>query len=261
MNLNLIKYALILIIGIAMITSCSDKKSDDQVGNAEENPPCEGFNMSGSDEKAIEIADKVMVAMGGRKNWDQERFFKWNFFGNRTLWWDKQNGDVRIQMHNADSSIFLINIFDDSGKVFKNGAELAQPDSVAKYMKKAKGIWINDAYWLFMPFKLKDSGVTLTYVGEGKTESGIDADILQLTFENVGNTPQNKYHVWVDKSDNLVKQWAFYRENNMTEPNFINPWLAYTRHGYLLLSGDRGKRKITDIEVAEKMDEAIFTSF
>lgn len=261
MKANLIKHSSILVFCFALLCSCADKKNNDKANNTDDNPPCEGFDLAGSDKKAIEIADKVMAAMGGRKNWDQERFFQWNFFGSRTLWWDKQNGDVRIQMHNADSSIFLINIFDDSGRVFKNGAELTQPDSVAKYMKKAKGTWINDTYWLFMPFKLKDTGVTLTYVGEGTTESGVASDVLQLTFNNVGNTPQNKYHVWVDQSDNLVKQWAYYKENDMTEPNFVNPWAAYTRHGSLLLSGDRGKRKITDIEVADQMDEAIFTSF
>ncbi len=261
MNTNLIKHTLNVVFCFALLCSCADKKNSAQADKEEENPPCEGFDMAGSDAKAIEIADKVMVAMGGRKNWDQERFFQWNFFGSRTLWWDKLNGDVRIEMHKGDSSIYLINIFDDAGRVFKNGAELTQPDSVAKYMKKAKGIWINDAYWLFMPFKLKDTGVTLKYVGEGATESGIASDIIQLTFKNVGNTPQNKYHVWVDKSDHLVKQWAFFRENDKTEPNFVNPWQAYTKHGSLLLSGDRGKRKITDIHVAGKMDETTFTSF
>lgn len=46
-----------------------------------------------------------------------------------------------------------------------------------------------------MPYKLKDSGVTLKYKGEGQTEEGEPAQVLVLTFKDVGVTPQNKYEV------------------------------------------------------------------
>lgn len=259
------KYLNILFLSFIILFSCDSKQDGQQAQNLGEhpdkNPSAEGFNESGSDRKAIEIADKVMIAMGGRNNWDTERFFTWNFFGSRSLWWDKLNGDVRIQMHKADSTLILVNIFDGTGRVYSNGEEMNHPDSLSKYLKRGKGIWINDAYWLFMPFKLKDSGVTLTYVGEDTTQAGIAADVLQLTFEGVGNTPQNKYHVWVDRSDNLIKQWAFFRKNDMGEPNFITPWIDYKEYGSIILSGDRGKRKITNIAVLEYMDESIFNEF
>ncbi|MCK5469141.1 MAG: hypothetical protein KAI99_11540 [Cyclobacteriaceae bacterium] len=259
------KYLNILFLSFIILFSCDSKQDSQQAQNLkkhpDKNPPAEGFNESGSDRKAIEIADKVMIAMGGRNNWDTERFFTWNFFGSRSLWWDKLNGDVRIQMHKADSTLILVNIFDGTGRVYSNGEEMNHPDSLSKYLKRGKGIWINDAYWLFMPFKLKDSGVTLTYVGEDTTQAGIAADVLQLTFEGVGNTPQNKYHVWVDRSDNLIKQWAFFRKNDMGEPNFITPWIDYKEYGSIILSGDRGKRKITNIAVLEYMDESIFNEF
>jgi len=245
-----------------ILFSCNQKKQG-EVNNSTsdsqmENPAAEGFDAAGSDQKAIEIADKVMVAMGGRKNWDKERFFKWNFFNARMLWWDKQTGDVRIEMKNEDSTIILVNIMNEQGRLFNKGIEETQPDSVEKYMKRGKGIWINDAYWLFMPFKLKDSGVTLTYVGEDTTQAGVRSDVLQLTFKNEGNTPQNKYHVWVDQSDNLIKQWAYFSENTMEAPNFITPWNDYKQYGSLLLGGDRGERDISDIEVTNNMDESIF---
>lgn len=255
------KYLFVLLVSLAILVSCNSKKENDQTASAPQivNPAAPGFNAEGSDQKAIDIADKVMLAMGGRKNWDDERYFTWNFFGARTLWWDKLKGDVRIKMHKADSTVILVNINDGSGKVFFDGIETTHPDSLSKYLTRGKGIWINDAYWLFMPFKLKDSGVTLTYVGEDTTQTGIASHKLQLTFENVGNTPQNKYHVWVDKSDDLVKQWAFYTDNTNEEPRFINPWIGYEKYGSLLLSGDRGQRKISDIAVPEHMDVAIFS--
>jgi hypothetical protein len=255
------KQLLVFSVVIALFFHCSKKQESSGVVVGNDNPPAEGFNAAGSDAKAIELADKVMMAMGGRSSWDETRFFTWNFFGARTLWWDKQTGDVKVKMHRADSTIILVNIYTEDGKVAKNGAEMSDPDSVAFYTSRGKSIWINDAYWLFMPFKLKDSGVTLTYIGEDTTQMGNVSDKLQLTFEDVGNTPQNKYHVWVDRNDNLVKQWAFFRENNMEEPNFITPWDDYAKYGHILLAGDRGERDITDIKVLDNIPESFFGEF
>ncbi len=259
------KNFIVLLIALGLLVQCESKKGKEKVSVvkelANENPAAEGFNEYGSDNKAIEIADKIMRAMGGRKSWDNARYFKWNFFGSRTLWWDKLKGDVRIQMHNADSAIILVNIFNNSGKVYSNGREISNADSLSQFLKKGKGMWINDAYWLFMPFKLKDSGVSLTYIGEESTDGGIASDVLQLTFENVGDTPQNKYHVWVDKKDNLIKQWAFYRDSNLVEPNFITSWEGYEKYNSILLASIRGERKITNIDVPLSIPESVFKKF
>jgi hypothetical protein len=93
--------------------------------------------------------------------------------------------------------------------VAKDGKEITDPDQKSKLMKRGKSIWINDSYWLVMPFKLKDSGVTLNYVREDTISTGEKADVLEMKFKNVGVTPQNKYEVFVTKDDNLIKQWAF----------------------------------------------------
>jgi hypothetical protein len=252
---------LILFLAVTVV-SCESKNEGNSVKvNSDANPAAEGFDQQGSDPKAIAIADQVMQAMGGRKNWDEERYFRWNFFGYRTLWWDKLTGNVRIEVHNEDSMKILLNIFDDSGRVSIGGEEMVHADSVAKYVNKGKGMWINDSYWLFMPFKLKDSGVTLTYVAADTLEGNMAFDVLKLTFKDVGNTPQNKYHVWVDCNDHLVKQWAFFRQNNMEEPNFINPWNGYKKYNSIYLAGNRGQREITDIQIANHMDAAVFTKF
>lgn len=259
------KNIIVLSIVLGMLFQCKSKQGIEKVNVvkelANENPAAEEFNEYGSDSKAIEIADRVMKAMGGRKSWDDARYFKWNFFGSRTLWWDKQKGDVRIQMHNADSTIILVNIFNNLGKVYSSGQEITNTDTLSNFLKKGKGIWINDGYWLFMPFKLKDSGVSLSFVGEDTTDAGIASDVLRLTFENVGNTPKNIYHVWVDKKDNLIKQWAFYRDSNLAEPNFVTSWEGYEKYNSILLASIRGERKITNIDVPLSIPESVFKNF
>ncbi|MFN4145422.1 MAG: hypothetical protein ACK4GN_06335 [Runella sp.] len=224
------------------------------------NPAAEGFDLTGSDAKAIEIADAVMANMGGRKNWDRTRYITWNFFGARRLVWDKWSGNVRVDNLNNDQTV-LFNLNTNAARVYKYGSEQTSPDSVAKYLRAAKGAWINDGYWLFMPFKLKDSGVTLKYLGEDKTQDGLTADLLQLTFKGVGNTPDNKYHVWVKKDTPLVWQWAYFAKYDAEKPNFVRPWTDYKKHGKILLSGERGDRDLTDIQVFDKLPASVFSDF
>jgi len=213
-----------------------------------------------SDAKAIEIADKVMAAMGGKKAWDETRHITWNFFGARTLTWDKWTGNVRIDFA-RDKSVILMNINTETGKVFKWGAEQTAADSVKKYMKAGKGAWINDSYWLTMPFKLRDNGVTLKYLGEDKTETGKEAYLLQMTFKEVGNTPNNMYKVWVEKESNLLTQWSYYAKSTDDKPSFTRPWTEYKPYGKIILSGERGDRDLTDIKVFEALPESIYTDF
>jgi len=209
---------------------------------------------------AIVLADKMMKAMGGRENWDATRYISWNFFDNRQLLWDKYTGDVRIKHLNEDLEV-IVNINSLEGKVKRNSEELQQKDSVQKYLSQAQGAWINDSYWLVMPYKLKDSGVTLEYVGEEITQEGDSAYVLELTFEEVGNTPQNKYHVFVDKNTFLVSQWAYFSEADQAAPNFTMPWKDYKDFDGIMLSGNRGERALTDIQVLDEVPEHTFTSF
>ena len=227
-------------------------------GLAETNPPAEGFDKDGSDPEAIEIADEVMEAMGGRAAWDSTRYIGWTFFGRRNLLWDKQTGNVRIDVP-GDSAIYLININEDTGQVSLKGQEITQPDSLAKYVEQGKKIWVNDSYWLVMPYKLKDSGVTLTYAGEDSTQAGEAADVLELRFQNVGFTPQNKYQVYVTKDDKLVKQWAYFSEASLDTPNFITPWEDYQKYDGILLSGNRGQRGLSNISVSDTVPEDAFS--
>lgn len=215
-----------------------------------------------SDKKAIEIAKQVMKAMGGQQAWDNTHYISWNFFGSRTLVWDKWSGDVRIEWLKKSQKI-IVNLNDNTGKVQLNGVEQTSPDSLAKYLQMGKAAWINDAYWLVMPFKLLDPGVTLKYLGPNKTDDGRKADLIQLTFDNVGVTPENKYKVWVDAETHLVTQWAYFQNFTDTEPKFTNAWSEYKRYSNILLSGNRGQegRSLYPIEVLDQVSPTIFTAF
>ena len=258
------KYLFIVVsIGLCFFIACTGSNyQNDNTTTLETHayPHSKGFDLENSDAKAIMIADNVMKAMGGYKNWKATRYLHWNFFGSRTLLWDKWTGEVRVESK-RDSTIILVNIHTLKGQAMKNGVVVTHPDSLKPLLQKGKEAWINDSYWLVMPFKLKDSGVTLTYHGTDTTEQGIEADILRLTFKGVGVTPENAYHIFVEKSTNLVKQWAFYINATDEKPRFITPWEDYKQHGEIILSGNRGKGQLTDIQVLETVPKGTFSSF
>lgn len=216
----------------------------------------------GSDRKAVEIAKEVMKAMGGRQAWDNTRYISWNFFGSRTLFWDKWTGQVRIDWLKKSRKV-IVNLNTGAGMVQLGGVTQTNSDSLAKYLQMGKEVWINDAYWLVMPYKLLDPGVTLKYLGRNKTEDGRMADLLQLTFDKVGVTPDNKYKVWVDKETRLVTQWAYFEKYSDDTPKFVNRWTDYKKYGQILLSGDRGREGMSlyPIETPNEAPAGIFERF
>jgi hypothetical protein len=234
--------------------SCEPKKSETT------NPHAEGFDLAHSDPAAIELADSIMIAMGGRQNWDNTRFISWNFFGNRNWVWDKHTGKVRIESL-KDSTIYLANMNDSIGRVQVKCKELTEPDSLKKMLKRARSMYYNDTYWLVMPFKLKDAGVTIKYMGED-TLKGTRYNVLQLMFAQVGDTPNNKYKLYVDVKEKLVRHWSYFKDNKQDTANFTRPWDNYKTYGTILLSGDRsdggGPR---NVKVAESVPEKVFTEF
>lgn len=237
--------------------ACQPSQEKEDYGN----PPAEGFNFAESDPAAIELADSIMTAIGGRKNWDATRFISWNFFGARDLVWDKNQGRVRIESK-RDSTIYLLDINKMTGKVQIKGQELLEQDSLAKMLERAKRIWINDSYWLVMPFKLKDSGVTLKYMGEDTLVNQKYYNILQLTFKDVGVTPQNKYDLYVDVKKNLIEYWSFYGDASQDTASWTRPWDNYQKYGNILLSADRsdsGGPK--NVRVDESLSDDVFTKF
>ena len=237
----------LLVTGL-LVTACSP---------GAKNPPADGFDSAGSDARAIEIADAVMRKMGGRENWDRTRYLTWRFFGRRLHVWDRWTGDVRFE---EAGRVTLMNVHTRKGRVWNAGEEIAEADSLKKYLDRGYRAWINDSYWLVMPYKLKDSGVTLTYGGEATMKNGRAAFVLTLIFRNVGVTPQNKYDVYVDKERMLVEQWAFYRTASDPEPRFVGPWTDWQPHGRILLSAGRGTRAHADVAVFNDLPRAVFES-
>ena len=230
--------------------------------------PSAVFDVERSDPRAVEIADQVMERLGGRHAWEQTRYITWRFAGRRRHLWDKHTGRLRLERRGPSSGkdyVIQLDLDTGGGRAWREGEPVLEPEELGNMLKAARSTWINDAYWLVMPYKLKDPGVTLRDLGEGLTADGRAADVVELTFAGVGDTPQNKYHVWVLKDSGLVEQWAFFSTAGDTEPAFVSPWSDWKRLGRIMLSGDRGevqgrRLELTEIGVFDELPEAFLTS-
>jgi len=226
------------------------------VFGADPNPAQTGFNAAESDAKAIAIADATMAAMGGRQAWDQTRHLTWRFFGGRLHVWDKYTGKHRYE---KDDLVVLSNLNTGSARAWNAGEEITGAYELSQTVTQAKSAWINDAYWLVMPYKLKDSGVTLKYVGEQTDTAGSACDVLQLTFQAVGRTPDNKYHVFVDQKTHLVTEWTYWKDYSVDESRSLGPWTNWQRHGKILLADGHGDKSHTDIAVFDDLPDSVYT--
>ncbi|WP_198661622.1 hypothetical protein [Lewinella sp. IMCC34183] len=231
----------------------------------ETNPAAEGFDAEGSDARAIAIADSVVARHGGRQAYDDARYISWNFFGARDLVWDKEEERVRIEVP-KDELIYLLDYSGGdelTGAVRKEGTEMTDPDSIQIYLQSANSMFINDSYWLVQPFKLKDSGVTLKYVGEETDpQKSRPSEVIELTFKEVGDTPGNRYRIFVDKENYRFNTWQFFRAAADSTASLETPWNGYQQYDGIWLSGDRGGRfQLGNIAVTDEMDDAVFTQF
>ncbi|MCP4200796.1 MAG: hypothetical protein GY769_02530 [bacterium] len=228
-----------------------------------DNLAAEGFLAVEPDAEAIAIADRGMERLGGRQAWDETRVVTWKFFGDRFHVWNRHTGDVRIEgtdRETAQPYLILMNIHSKEGRAWRAGEEVTDAEDLAGLLELGESAWINDSYWMFMPYKLKDTGVALKYVGERALLDGRNADVLELTFRAVGRTPENKYEVYVAKDSGLVEQWDFFAKASDEEPRFQVPWRNWRRHGSILLSDDRGRGQHTEIAVFDSVPDEVFDS-
>lgn len=208
-----------------------------------------------ADPQARALAESVLERMGGAEAWRRTRYLTWTFFGRRRHMWDRHAGRARIE---ADGDVYVIDLETKEGRAWSGGEEVLEPEALAEAMQRAHGMWVNDSYWMFMPYKLLDPGVVLRFAGAGELQDGRPCQLLEMTFDGVGNTPDNRYTVAVADDTGLVEEWSFFAEADQLEPGFTLPWSGWKPFGAILLATDHGRGMDWAIEVPQTLPEELF---
>jgi hypothetical protein len=123
--------------------------------------------------------------------------------------------------------VFIHKLNTTEGKAWMGGNAI-QGDSLVKLLARANSLWINDTYWMLMPYKLRDPGVILAY--DGTVRSGdLLYDKLALSFENVGDTPGDHYWVYVNRATHRVDKWEMVLQGEHPPPEAYT-WEDWEQH-------------------------------
>jgi hypothetical protein len=203
-----------------------------------------------SDPRAIEVAGRVMEALGGETAWNNTHFLRFSFavdregktVVSRSHTWDKWTGRYRLEGQDREGKPYavLMNLNTKQGRAQKDGKPV-EGEQLKKTLESAYATWVNDTYWLLMPYKMMDPGVVLAYDGESK-ESGAACDKIRLSFQSVGLTPKDQYWVYVNRKTGLVDRWDYVLKGEKKVPtSFV--WDGWEKHGNVMLAPERRNMK------------------
>ncbi len=252
---------------VALVACGGQEKSTQEV------LPGTKFDPSQSDPQAVKIADEVMLALGGRDNWMQARYLRFRFvvesrgrdLVDRRHDWDRWTGRYRLEYtdQGGGHNRVLFNVNTKQGQAFVDNVPV-EGDTLQKILDKAYAIHVNDTYWLLMPYKMKDPGVILKYEGTAEI-NGFSHDIVHLSFDNVGLTPQDVYWVYVDQATRLITKWEYILKGG-EGPRTVAWWKGWKQYGKIKLADtrefDKSDRRIVfrDLFVSPTVDESVFAS-
>ena len=180
--------------------------------------------------------------------------------------WDVWEGRYRVEAPvDGGQMVALFDVDDPTGTeaIWIDGVAVqdeARSDSLAQ---RAHAMFINDSYWLLMPYKWDDPGVTAEYLGEREME-GRTYEVVELTFDAVGLTPQNKYRGWVDPETHRMAYWQHYSDASDPEPRFTMAWTDWERYGPIMLSATREDMdgniglRFEDLEASTTVPQGVF---
>ena len=185
------------------------------------------------DAAAQKLADEVMKASGS-DHWKNVKRIVFTFNvaqGGKTLVAAKHDWDLTKNLDTVQWADKKVTV------------DVCKPPSEGDG-KDAYQRWTNDTYWLLMPLKLKDAGITLTSPAP---------NTLHLSFKGVGLTPGDQYDVYVDPKTHLPAKWDY-----MPAPDkkTTGTWEDYKTSGGLTLSTRHSFGEyaitITDLDVTSK---------
>ena len=179
-------------------------------GGASFDPEC-------SDPRAIAIADLALRAVGGPEKLERIRFLRFSFVLlrgeveviHRTHLWDRARRRLRYESLDEEGSplVAILSLVDPGGQVFRGGRQVEEP-LASRLRAEVYDAWRSDAYWLLMPYRLKDPGICMEYGGE-VVVGGDLYDRLYLTFPDDDPAgPGGRYRADFNRETHLLAVWS-----------------------------------------------------
>src|SRR5215204_6344856 len=172
---------------------------------------------------AVALAEKSIQAIGGKEGFSKLKALRFDFRVERAgaeprgvkHLWDRANNRDHIEGNRDGKAIVAwVNLTSKTGAAWQEGKKL-EGDALKEAMDWAYGRWVNDTYWLVMPFKWLDKGVNL--------EKAPDRDgynVLHVSFDQVGLTPGDQYWVFLNPKTQMMEKWEFLLQGDKEKAMF-----------------------------------------
>lgn len=191
------------------------------------------------DTRADSLAMRIYQGHGGPQTWRNVPALGFTFAAGQQPdqrveiaqhWWNRETGDYRVEWNggpdSAYTAVFNVREFDQdppTGRAALNGTRLDSA-AEAQALRAARHRFANDTYWLLAPVKLFNDGVHRAYAADS---SGDGFEVLQLSFDDVGITPDDRYWLTADSTGRL-DHWAFHLEGMAPDaPPAVFRWTGY----------------------------------
>ena len=193
-----------------------------------------------ADDGAVETARRLETAIGAEA-FEKVRLLEFTWAVERDgevvvevrHAWDRWTGDYRVEGVDRESGAPTLAVFNIGTRqgAARLGDEELSGEALEGALEQAYGRFINDSYWLLMPFKWQDPGVHLA------TAPAADDghDVVELTFDDgTGLTSGDRYYGYVDRESGLMDRWAYVLQTEdgaagEGEPT-IWEWTEWTEH-------------------------------
>lgn len=217
-----------------------------------------------ADEDAMELATKVFEAHGG-KAFDEVAELRFRFVverdGKRAFEamhrWDLRNSRDRVTWTDRDGRKLdaVVDLRDRSAPKGTIDGKSASAGGLEELAQNGYARWVNDSYWLIMPLKLSDPGVSLKR-GQPRKHDGKTYEILELSFQQVGLTPGDRYSIFIDPQTHLVTRWEMRLEGREDQPRQVS-WENHHKVGPLTLAldhvSDGSNVRFEDVEALKEV--------
>ena len=195
------------------------------------------FDRSGSDPKALAIADKVLATAGGADAWNKVKQLRWTEVianDGKVLFtfeeaWDRWDGRLHARMRKAgsrtdavDSShnptqssrenagdvVVMKKLYADGGNAYfdtGSGLRTLDPGDVQRAVSTVREAWRFATVALCIPFLLEEPGTKLELVGDAVDDPAKPPlDDIKVTLDPKDPNRTSTYHILVNRETNLI---------------------------------------------------------
>lgn len=194
------------ILAFALVTNCKETQKSP---------------VSSNTQPELSIAQKIANAHGF-KNWKHVSEIQFTFNNNRHWSWSPKSDTVTLHTEKDSLSYNRKTI-----------------DSISL---KADRAFINDKFWLLIPFQLVwDKSATITQPEKEQAPiSKLTLNKITLTYPTEGGyTPGDAYDIYYG-DDFIITEWVF-RKGNKDKASLMNTFENYKNYNGLMLASDHKK--------------------